>query len=90
MAIGVYFNPAAMTAHQYDEVIRDLEAAGESRPAGLVRHTCFGPEDHLMVFDLWESQQAFEEFGKVLRPILQKTGLDLGAPDILPIHNMIF
>jgi hypothetical protein len=43
-----------------------------------------------MIFDVWESQQAFEEFGKALMPILQQLGLDAGAPDVMEIHNMIF
>jgi len=90
MAIGVYFNPGSMTTQQYDESIAELENAGEGRPAGRISHCSFGPEDHLMIFDIWENQQAFEEFGKVLMPILQKIGVDIGHPDIMEIHHMIF
>jgi hypothetical protein len=91
MAIGVYYHPAAMTAQQYDEVIRQLEATSVGvRPPGLIRHTCFGTDGGLRVFDLWESEQAFDEYAKVLGPIMQKAGLDLGTRDITPVHNMIF
>ena len=90
MAIGVYFHPGSMTTQQYDETLGELDAAGLARPAGRVSHTCFGPADNVMIFDVWESQQAFEEFGKALMPILQKLGVDAGAPDVMEIHNMIF
>lgn len=90
MAVGVYFRPDSMTTQQYDETLSALDAAGLSRPAGRVYHTCFGPADNVMIFDVWESQQAFEEFGKALMPILQQLGLDAGAPDVMEIHNMIF
>jgi hypothetical protein len=90
MAIGVYFHPGSLTTQQYDQVIADLDDAGEARPAGRVSHCAFGPDDNLMIFDIWENEQAFEQFGKVLRPILEKAGLDAGAPDVMPIHHMIF
>jgi len=90
MAIGVYFHPGSMTTQQYDQVISELDAAGEGRPAGRIYHTCFGPDDNVMVFDVWESEQAFQAFGAVLMPILAKLGLDAGDPDVMPIHNMIF
>jgi hypothetical protein len=41
-----------------------------------------------MVYEVWESQQAFEEYGPVLMPILHKAGIDPGTPDIMPIHNL--
>lgn len=90
MAIGVYFHSGSMTTAQYDEIIAELDAAGEGRPAGRISHCSFGPADNLMIFDIWEAQEAFDEFGKVLMPILQKLGADAGAPDVMPIHHMIF
>lgn len=90
MAIGVYFRPGSMTTAQYDEIIGKLDAAGEGRPAGRISHCSFGPADNLMVFDIWETQETFDEFGKVLMPILAKMGVDAGAPDVMAIHNMIF
>lgn len=89
MAIGVYFHPASMSAQQYDEAIRRLEAAGAGRPPGRLHHSCFGPDGSLMVYDVWESQAAFEAFGETLMPILKEIGLDPGEPDIMPVHNMI-
>lgn len=90
MAIGVYINPEALTAAHYDQIVAELEDAGEGRPAGRTFHCAFGPADKLMIFDIWDSQQAFEEFGKVLMPLVAKTGVELGEPAIMNIHNMIF
>ena len=89
MAIGVYINPASATAAQYDEIIRRLDAAGAGKPAGRLYHACFGSGDKLQVFDIWESQQAFDKFGETLIPIVQEVGIDLGQPMVEPVHNLI-
>ena len=89
MAIAMYFHPQSMTAAQYDEVIRRLEAAGAGRPAGRLHHSCFGTGDSMMVYDVWESEEAFNAFGATLMPILASMNLDPGTPDVMPIHNVI-
>ncbi len=89
MAIGIYFNPASMTAAQYDDVIERLRAAGAGQPAGRLYHACFGSDDKLQVFDIWESQQLFDKFGETLMPILQQVGLDPGQPTVEPVHKLI-
>ena len=89
MAIGIYFNPASMNAAQYDDVIKRLDAAGGGRPAGRLYHACFGSGDKLQVFDIWESQDAFDAFGGTLMPILAEVGLDPGQPMVEPVHNLI-
>ena len=88
MAIAIYFHPKSLSAGQYDEAIRELEAAGAGQPAGRVHHSCFGPDGDLMVYEVWESPQAFEAYGPVLMPILHKIGIDPGTPDVMPVHNM--
>jgi hypothetical protein len=89
MAIAMYVNPASMTATQYDDAIRRLDAAGAGKPAGRLYHACFGSGDKLQVFDIWESQQAFDKFGETLMPILQEIGVDPGQTMIEPVHNLI-
>ena len=41
MAITVIFTPRSMDARQYDEIIKRLENAGASAPAGRLYHVCF-------------------------------------------------
>src|SRR5215831_17283145 len=89
MAIGIYFSPAAMSAAKYDECIKALKKAGAGNPPGRTYHAAFGPNDKLMVFDVWTSQAAFDKFGKTLMPILQQHGLDPGQPNIMPMHKVI-
>ncbi len=89
MALSFYFNPASMNATQYNEVIRRLEAAGAGEPPGRLYHACFGPDDKLQVFDIWESQQDFDRFGEALLPILREAGIDSGQPVVERVHNLI-
>ena len=88
MAIAVYFHPKSLSTAQYDEAIKEVDAAGAGHPAGRVHHSCFGPDGDLMVYEVWESQQAFEDYGKVLMPILHRTGIDPGTPGVMPVHNL--
>jgi len=88
MAIAIYFHPESLSAGQYDEAIKALDDAGAGHPAGRVHHSCFGPDGDLMVYEVWETQQAFEEYGKALMPILHKAGINPGTPDVMPMHNM--
>jgi hypothetical protein len=89
MALGFYFSPAAMTAQQYDLCIRKLEESGAGRPAGRLYHACFGTPDHLAVFDVWESQEAFDRFGATLMPILKEVGIEIPEPHVMAVHNVI-
>lgn len=89
MSVGVYFHPQSLTAEQYDEGIRRLEAAGAGRPKGRLFHSCFGESGGLSVYEVWENSEDFEAFGKTLMPILSEIGIDPGTPDIVQMHNMI-
>ena len=89
MAIGIYFSAAGMSTAKYDECIKLLKKAGAGHPSGRSYHACFGPNDNLMVFDVWTSQAAFDKFGKTLMPILQQLGMDPGQPTVMPVHKVI-
>ena len=90
MAIGIYFSNNGMSAAQYDECIKLLKKTGAGHPPGRSYHACFGPDDNLMVFDVWSSQAAFDKFGKTLMPILQQLGISTGTPAVMPVHKVIF
>lgn len=89
MTLAIYFHPKSLTTEQYDRAITELAAVAADHPAGRTHHSCFGPDDDLMVYEEWESQEPFEEYGKVLMPILNRIGIDPGAPDVMPVHNII-
>jgi hypothetical protein len=60
----------------YDEVIRRLEEAGAGAPEGRSNHFALETNGEIQVFDVWESQQAFEAFGATLLPIMAELGAD--------------
>ncbi len=72
----------------YDQVQARLDVAGDP-PEGLIVHTASPGGKGMIIVDVWESQEAFDEFGKTLMPILQEVGIDPGQPYVEPIHNVI-
>ena len=76
-----------MTPQQYDTCIRKLEAAGAGKPAGRSYHACFGADGKIAVFDVWDSQEAFDRFGQTLMPIMKELGVDPGQPAVMPVPS---
>ena len=89
MALGIYFAPESMSAQQYDDVTRQLEEAGAGSPPGRSYHCAFSGGGGVHVFDVWDSQEAFDKFGQTLMPILGEVGVDPAEPQIAEIHNII-
>jgi quinol monooxygenase YgiN len=89
MAIGVYFANSKFPADKYQEALRQLEAAGAGAPEGRSYHVALESEGEINVFDVWESQAAFDAFGVTLMPILNGLGVDPGTPMVAEIHNVI-
>ena len=88
MPIAAYFHPTGMTLEQYYEIHRRLEKAvvGLKDHHGRLHHSCFGQDGDLMVYDIWESPEAFQAFGAQLMPILAELGVDAGEPAVMPVH----
>ncbi len=89
MAVGLYFTPSGFTKDKYDEAIGKLEEAGAGSPAGRTYHVALESDGAIQVFDIWESQDAFEAFGRTLVPILSELGVDPGQPMAAEVHNVI-
>jgi hypothetical protein len=89
MAIGFYFSPSGFTQEKYDEAISKLEAAGAGAPEGRTYHVALETDGQIQVFDIWESQAAFEAFGPTLLPIMAAIGADPGEPMVARVHNVI-
>lgn len=88
MAIAVYFHPKGMTLKDFEETHRRLDDVGVGSPSGRIHHSCFGEDGDLMVYDIWESPEQFEAFGKILMPILAEVGIDPGQPAIMAVHRL--
>jgi hypothetical protein len=89
MAVAIYFNPPTLNEKQYRAVIEQLAGDGQWPPAGLVHHSCFGEGDSLMVYEVWETQDALDAFGPRLMPVLQQHQLDPGEPMVMPVVNVL-
>jgi hypothetical protein len=89
MALGIYFAHGGFTAEKYNEAIKQLEAAGAGAPKGRSYHVGLETDGVINVFDIWDSQEDFDAFGAVLMPILGALGVELDAPMIATVHNII-
>jgi hypothetical protein len=78
------------TLAEYDQVIKELEAAGHRSPPGHLSHVAARKGNGYLVVDVWESQEAFERFGQILVPILERAGGHAAAmAQFYPVHNSI-
>jgi len=89
MALGIYFQHGGFTAEKYAEALAKLEAAGAGTPDGRTLHVALETDGGINVFDIWDSQAQFDAFGETLVPILTGLGVELGAPMIATVHNVI-
>lgn len=87
--IGVYIVTKNMTIAQHKEGRERLRQAGALEDA-MKLHTCFGEDGQLQVFDVWESQEAFDQFLTYLGPVMQDLGIELAQPPmIMPVVDLI-
>jgi hypothetical protein len=89
MAIGIYFGNGNFPVDKYEEALDRLDAAGAGAPAGRSYHVAMEADGKINVFDVWESQEAFDAFGATLMPILTELGVDPGAPVAMPVQKVI-
>jgi hypothetical protein len=89
MAVAFLSTPASMSAEQYDRVTKQLEASGAGDPPGRRFHACFGPADHLTVFDVWDSAEQLQAFAMTLMPILATEQIEMASAEPLEIHRLV-
>jgi hypothetical protein len=89
MAFVMRVAPQGLTADKYDEVIKKLDAAGESAPAGRLFHVCFGDKENLRVSDIWDTRENFDRFFAIVGTIMQDLGVPQSEPEFIEVHNMI-
>jgi hypothetical protein len=89
MALGIYFVHGGFTPEKYDQAIKQLVDAGAGSPKGRSSHFALESDGAIQVFDVWESQEDFDAFGKTLVPILTELGVELGAPMVASVYNEI-
>ena len=87
--IAVYIVTKNMTAEMHTKGRDRLQQAGAPESA-MKLHSCFGEDGQLQVFDVWESQEAFDEFLTFLGPVMGELGIELAqSPTIMPIVDLV-
>jgi len=89
MALTVLYEIPGLTQDQYDKIIEVLQSGGITAP-GRIFHVAGPMEGGWRVVDVFESQEAFEQFiGGSLGPIMQKLGVAPPPLKFSPVHNML-
>ncbi len=89
MALGFYITAKGFTQERYDTTLVQLEEAGAGAPDGRISHVALETGGEIQVFDVWESQEAFDAFGVTLLPILAAAGVEMNEPMVARVHNEI-
>ncbi len=83
--VVVQFNFPNVSLQQYDGVWDGLRASGNAHPRGLISHVgAATPDGGLLVVDVWDSEEAFNEFGKTLLPLIARQNISMVSPKIFP------
>ncbi|GGV09066.1 hypothetical protein GCM10010260_53940 [Streptomyces filipinensis] len=87
MAILMTAELVGVTTEQYDALTARLQALPGNPLAGCLSHVCVPAGPGLVIYDVWESEQALQKFMGVLMPVAQELGLPPGkAPETVPVH----
>ena len=90
MSILTVFNMPTMNAEKYNQIIKELEAAGQGKPKGRLHHVASTKEDgSFTVTDVWASAELLAEFGKTLMPVLKNAGVTPVEPNVQQVQNVI-
>lgn len=90
----VHHGPS-LTQERYEAVVRGL-TGGKSRletPAdvptpGLLVHVAAETDEGFLIFDVFESQEAFDKFRAIAGPIATEAGVE-EPPKSFPLHTYI-
>jgi hypothetical protein len=88
MAILVIFTGAGVEKSRYDALKKEVDWQ-QNPPAGLVFAAAGFDKMGVRVADVWESQQALDEFlNKRLLPAMKKLKVPAPQVEIFPVHDM--
>ena len=95
MAIGVIFEfPGATSRSKYEQSVKMLLRGRRKKLAdwpvkGVLAHIAGPMPGGWRVVDVWQSRAAFNRFGKELKPILKKLGIEGARPRIFSLTRFI-
>jgi heme-degrading monooxygenase HmoA len=95
MAIVAVHQIPSLTRERYEEVVRRLtngkgrlESPSDVPLEGLLVHAAAQTETAFLVFDVFESEEAFNRFVEAVRPIAQEVGIE-EPPKAYSAHTFI-
>lgn len=95
MAVVVVFQGPSFTRQNYEESVRRVtggkarvETPADWPVAGLLAHAAGQGKDGFRVVDVWESADAFRQFGEKLIPVLKSLGIE-GEPEVYEAHTFV-
>jgi hypothetical protein len=98
MAVGVLTAAPQFTKEIYDSVTEKLFGHApmqeDDAPEGLIVHSAGQGDQGYYVYDIWESQEAFERFmnerlGPALGEVMGGPPPEGGAPQYFPINTLV-
>ena len=95
MQVMVVHHTPSLTQERYEAVVRGLtggkprlESPEDIPTDGLLVHVAAQTDEGFMVFDVFESQAAFDRFRAVASPIATEAGIE-EPPKSFPLHTYI-
>lgn len=87
--IFAVFDPGSANAEEYEQISQALMADGAATPAGRLYHVAYTRDGKMVVADVWESRELFDQFVLTLVPVLQNMGVTPTVPQLFAVHNVI-
>jgi len=95
MQVMVIHKTPTLTRERYEAVVRGI-TGGKSRldspndvpTGGLLVHVAGETDEGFVIFDVFESQAAFDRFGAFVAPIAADAGIE-EPPQSFPLHTYI-
>jgi hypothetical protein len=95
MAVVLVHQGPSVTQESYEAVVRkltdgngSLESPSDWPVAGILSHAAGQSPSGFRVVDVWESEEACNQFGEALAPILQEVGID-DPPEMYQAHTFV-
>jgi len=86
--IVAVFEAPGFTSQDYNAIVEELKAQGKFPNDECPSHVAFQKDKNWCVVDVWNSEEAFMDFGKnSLVPIFQKLGITPIQPQVYALHN---
>ena len=95
MPIGVFFEFRGATPRaKYEKSVKLILRGRRKRLAdwpvkGILAHIAGPMPGGWRVIDVWQSRAAFNQFGRKLKPVLKKIGMQGVRPKIFPLTRFI-